>query len=177
MTRLISLLSKGLSGVFSSMTRDQTQASFTGSVESWPGKSLPCTGFGCSRPSLLHAGFPQLWYTGLSLWWLLRCRARAVGYTGLSSCSTWTWLLRSTWNLLGSGIEPVTSALAGAFFTTESLGKPCPAFLREEFVPLLCIWSFLREAGRRRQWQPTPVFLPGSSHGWRSLVGCSPRDC
>ena len=27
---------------------------------------------------------------------------------------------------------------------------------------------------RRRQWQPTPVLLPGKSHGWRSLVGCSP---
>ena len=24
------------------------------------------------------------------------------------------------------------------------------------------------------QWQPTPVLLPGKSHGWRSLVGCSP---
>ena len=27
----------------------------------------------------------------------------------------------------------------------------------------------------RRQWQPTQVLLPGKSHGWRSLVGCSPR--
>ena len=27
----------------------------------------------------------------------------------------------------------------------------------------------------RRKWQPTPVFLPGESHGQRSLVGCSPR--
>ena len=26
----------------------------------------------------------------------------------------------------------------------------------------------------RRQWQPTPVLSPGISHGWRSLVGCSP---
>ena len=26
----------------------------------------------------------------------------------------------------------------------------------------------------RRQWHPTPVFLPGKSHGRRSLVGCSP---
>ena len=26
----------------------------------------------------------------------------------------------------------------------------------------------------RRQWQPTPVLLPGKSYGWRSLVGCSP---
>ena len=25
------------------------------------------------------------------------------------------------------------------------------------------------------QWHPTPVLLPGKSHGWRSLVGCSPR--
>ena len=29
---------------------------------------------------------------------------------------------------------------------------------------------------RRRQWHPTPVLLPGKSHGWRSQVGCSPWD-
>ena len=28
---------------------------------------------------------------------------------------------------------------------------------------------------QRRQWQPTPVLLPGGSHGQRSLVGWSPR--
>ena len=27
---------------------------------------------------------------------------------------------------------------------------------------------------RSRQWHPTAVLLPGKSHGWRSLVGCSP---
>ena len=27
---------------------------------------------------------------------------------------------------------------------------------------------------RSRQWHPTPVLLPGESHGRRSLVGCSP---
>ena len=27
----------------------------------------------------------------------------------------------------------------------------------------------------RRKWQPTPVFVPGESHGQRSLVGYSPR--
>ena len=27
---------------------------------------------------------------------------------------------------------------------------------------------------RRRQWHPTAVLLPGKSHGWSSLVGCSP---
>ena len=27
---------------------------------------------------------------------------------------------------------------------------------------------------RRRRWHPTPVHLPGKSHGRRSLVDCSP---
>ena len=27
---------------------------------------------------------------------------------------------------------------------------------------------------QRKQWHPTPVLLPGKSHGQRSLVGCSP---
>ena len=30
---------------------------------------------------------------------------------------------------------------------------------------------------RRRQWHPTPVLLPGKSHGRRSLVGYSPWGC
>ena len=31
-----------------------------------------------------------------------------------------------------------------------------------------------REDPWRRKWQPTPVFLPGESHGQRSLAGYSP---
>ena len=33
---------------------------------------------------------------------------------------------------------------------------------------------WVRKISWRRKWQPTPVFLPGKSHGWRSLVGYSP---
>ena len=29
----------------------------------------------------------------------------------------------------------------------------------------------MRETPWRRKWQPTPLLLPGKSHGWRSLVG------
>jgi len=36
------------------------------------------------------------------------------------------------------------------------------------------IYSQLGKNVQRRQWHPTPVFLPGKSHGRRSLVGCSP---
>ena len=38
-------------------------------------------------------------------------------------------------------------------------------------VVLICISLIM---SRRRQWHPTLVLLPGKSHGWRSLVGCSP---
>ena len=34
--------------------------------------------------------------------------------------------------------------------------------------------THLQVIGRRRQWHPTPVLLPGKSHGQKSLVGCSP---
>ena len=35
------------------------------------------------------------------------------------------------------------------------------------------------ELGRspREEWQPIPVFLPGESHGQKSLVGYSPWGC
>ena len=39
---------------------------------------------------------------------------------------------------------------------------------------LLNICMSVVERLRRRQWHPTPVLLPGKSHGQRSLVGCSP---
>ena len=38
----------------------------------------------------------------------------------------------------------------------------------------LLFFEFNQPDSRRRQWHPTPVLLPGKSHGWRSLVGCSP---
>ena len=34
--------------------------------------------------------------------------------------------------------------------------------------------SLGREDPLEKEWQPIPIFLPGESHGWRSLVGYSP---
>ena len=42
---------------------------------------------------------------------------------------------------------------------------------REWWVAQFC------ESTWRRQWHPTPVLLPGKSHGQRSLVGYSPWGC
>ena len=43
---------------------------------------------------------------------------------------------------------------------------------KQKQYPVLDVTS---DRNRRRQWYPTPVLLPGKSHGWRrNLVGCSP---
>ena len=39
---------------------------------------------------------------------------------------------------------------------------------------LYFLFTLLSFHAQRRQWHPTPVILPGKSHGRRSLVGCSP---
>ena len=45
---------------------------------------------------------------------------------------------------------------------------------REEWQGLGLEICIIIEGFQRRQWHPTPVLLPGKSHGRRSLVGCSP---
>ena len=37
--------------------------------------------------------------------------------------------------------------------------------------------TWVRMIPWRRKWQPTPVFLPGESHGERSMAGYSPWGC
>ena len=47
--------------------------------------------------------------------------------------------------------------------------------MARKFLTTLKIqWECFSLLSRRRQWQPTPVLLPGKSHGRRSLVGCTP---
>ena len=51
------------------------------------------------------------------------------------------------------------------------IGETCP-WISCEFCWNAKNKIYLRELWR--QWHPTPVLLPGKSHGWRSLEGCSP---
>ena len=46
--------------------------------------------------------------------------------------------------------------------------NPPPTSLPKAFIFLFVVGAW------RRQWHPTPVLLPGKSHGQRSLGGCSP---
>ena len=58
------------------------------------------------------------------------------------------------------------SVITGFFFVDLFLFWLIPWLMSINRYMYFAIW--------RRQWHPTPVLLPGKSHGWRSLVGCSP---
>ena len=59
------------------------------------------------------------------------------------------------------------------FRATSSDGKESPCNAGDAGVPGL-IDPLVWKIPWRRKWQPTPVFLPGESHGQRSLAGYSP---
>ena len=62
-----------------------------------------------------------------------------------------------------------SQAVMGAFLVAQMV-KHLPAMQETQ------VWSLGQEKiPQRRQWQPTPVLLPGKFHGQRSLVGYSPR--
>ena len=47
----------------------------------------------------------------------------------------------------------------------KAVSKNLPQYVRPGFD------SWVRKIPVRKEWQPTPEFLPGKSHGPRSLVG------
>ena len=69
-------------------------------------------------------------------------------------------------------MAPHSSTLAWKIPGTEEPGGPqSMGSLRvgQDSVTSLSLFTFLHW---RRNWQPTPVFLPGESQGRGSLVGC-----
>ena len=113
--------------------------------------------------------------------------------TSQGICQYWDW----------SGIYPektiiqtdtCTSVFIAALFTIARTWKQprCPStdewiktwsiYTKEWYSAIKNEWNWVicsnmdepRVSYWRRQWQPTPVLLPGKSHGRRSLVGCSP---
>ena len=75
--------------------------------------------------------------------------------------------------LLACRVSAGTSAVKHMVFP---LCVICSFSLTAFNILSLCL-VFVSLISRRRQWHPTPVLLPGKSHGWRSLVGCSPWGC
>ena len=69
-------------------------------------------------------------------------------------------------------MAPHSSALAWKITWTEEPGGLLSVGslrVRYDWATSLSLFTFIHW---RRKWQPTPVFLPGESQGWGSLMGC-----
>ena len=71
-----------------------------------------------------------------------------------------------------SGLEKYKLMRVTVFFQLKLVVKNLPAKTQE-----MQVWSLGWEDPLEEVWQPTPVFLPGESHGQRSLAGYSPGGC
>ena len=71
-------------------------------------------------------------------------------------------------------MAPHSSTLAWKIPWTEKPGRLQSMGLlrvRHDWATSLSLFTLMHW---RRKWQPTPVFLPGESQGWGSLMGCRP---
>ena len=75
--------------------------------------------------------------------------------------------LRADWKYSGKKFQKVPKNKTWIFLSTSN-------YLHIIWINFHSICIVLDTISRRRQWHPTPVLLPGKSHGWRTLVGCSP---
>ena len=69
-------------------------------------------------------------------------------------------------------MAPLSSTLAWKIPWTEEPGRLQSMGLLGVGHDSATSLSFFTFMHWRRQWQPTPVFLPGESQEWQSLVGC-----
>ena len=79
------------------------------------------------------------------------------------------WCLRGT---VEKVMAPHSSTLGWKIPWTEEPGRlqsMGSLRVRHDWETSLSLFTFMHW---RRKWQPTPVFLPGESQGWGSLVGC-----
>ena len=87
----------------------------------------------------------------------------------------------SVWRLLGKFLgEGNGTPLQHSCLENPMNGGACLAAVhgvgrvRHDRATSLSLFTFMHW---RRQWQPTPVFLPAESQGWGSLVGCCLWGC
>ena len=93
--------------------------------------------------------------------------------------SEWPTLLESCASLPGAShiLEPLLSSLVAQ--TVKCLPTMWETLVRSSQClgrspgDLLWVWKI----PWRRKWQPSPVLLPGKSHGQMSMVGYSPWGC
>ena len=150
-----------------------------------------------SNESILRMRWPKYWSFSFSIspsneqpgihWpesnneWVLipstvfRCEA-GTAFLVLSKFHTmwvlWTVSVACYEQYSEKAMAPHSSNLAWKVPWTEEPGRlqsMGSLRVRHDWASSLSFFTFMHW---RRKWQPTPVFLPGESQGWGSLVGC-----
>ena len=112
------------------------------------------------------------------------------GWDGMASPIQWAWVWASSgswWRTGKPGMLQSMELQRGRHDWATELNWIDPTsgatlinallIIRTRLLELLSFNSLLLMRDWRRAWQPTPVFLPGESHGQRSLAAYSPCSC
>ena len=78
----------------------------------------------------------------------------------------------TSWQIDGERVETVSDFILGGSKITAD--GNCSYEIKRRLLLGKKVMTNLDSIFRRSQWHPTPVLLPGKSHGRRSLEGCSP---
>ena len=97
-------------------------------------------------------------------------KLNSLGFTSLLLSLKYTFLEKIT----EKAMAPHSSTLAWKIPWTEEPGRLQSMGLQRVGYDSATSLSLFTLMHWRRKWQPTPVFLPGESEGWGSLVGCCP---
>ena len=95
----------------------------------------------------------------VDLWWSAPCLQGVVKCLSALVSTPFIKEEEENWIEYRNGKKSLPSGISGKELTCH--------FRRCRFAP------WVRKTPWRRKWQPTPVFLPGKSHGQRCLVGYS----
>ena len=118
-----------------------------------------------SNELALHLRWPKYWNFSFSI-------SPSNEYSGLISFRMdWFDLLAIQGILKSSPIVLLEFSLPSLLSLVTQMVNVCLQCRRPRFNP------WVRKIPCRREWQPTPVFLPGESLGQRSLAGYSPWGC
>ena len=133
----------------------------------------------CSQQQPSHGDYstiPKLQLLATVPSWVCMVTARTVWFSFHLGCH------RSAASHSALNVSPLTQTFAPCGDQTPSSVPPpawgrssptnIPVYLPSSFVLPSFVWVYIFFSWRR-QWHPTPVLLPGKSHGRRSLEGCS----
>ena len=118
----------------------------------------------------IDALLDEWWMSGWMNGWMFHWLMDEWMNWGVEKTAFWSWEDLASFS--EKAMAPYSSTLAWKIPWTEEPGRlqsMGSVRVGHDWSTSLPLFTFMHW---RRKWQPTPVFLPGESQGWGSLVGC-----